>query len=111
MPCLDCVHTRSRTCSYTHSLQDVLLMCFTLCLHSGTVKQRLVGQFTTDIPGNNVTAEMMNAFRLMNIARPWNFSLQLNNFTDSTTAKVISPAASESGVFAGEPVFSKEAHG
>jgi serine/threonine protein kinase len=74
----------------------------------GTVKQRLVGQFTTDIPGNNVTAEMMNAFRLMNIARPWNFSLQLKNFTDSTTAKVISPAASESGVFAGARRLSRK---
>ncbi len=65
----------------------------------------MVGQFTVDVPGNNVTAELENAFRLMNIARPWNFSLQLTGFTDSTTAKVISPAASESGVFAVEPLL------
>lgn len=69
-----------------------------------------MGQFTTDVPGNNVTAEMENAFRLMNIARPWNFSLRLTGFTDSKTAKVISPAASESGVFAGEPLFDEAVH-
>jgi hypothetical protein len=71
-------------------------------MHSGTTKQRLVGQITTDPAGNNVTAELENAFRLMNVARPWNFSLQLSAFTASKTAKRISPAASESGDFAGE---------
>jgi hypothetical protein len=69
------------------------------------VKQRLVGQFTTDIAGNNVTAEMENAFRLMNIARPWNFTLNVSGFTASKTAKRISPAVSESGIFSGELCF------
>lgn len=58
----------------------------------------MVGQFTTDVAGNNVTAEVANAFRIMNLAKPWNYSLSLSKFTDSAAAPQISAAEAETGI-------------
>ncbi len=72
------------------------------CCHSGTAWQRVVGQVAVT-PGNNLTAELANAYRIMNAARPWNFSLSVGEFRPSVQAPVVNSSASTSGLLGERP--------
>lgn len=80
------------------------------CCHSGTAWQRVVGQVAV-APGNNLTAELANAYRIMNAARPWNFSLSVGEFRPSVQAPVVNSSASTSGLLGERPPAGKSAFG
>lgn len=57
----------------------------------------MAGQVTV-APGSNLTAEMANAYRIMNEAKPWNYTLSVGAFRPSVAAPVVNASASASGL-------------